>query len=276
MSGTRRGLVVVVGLWALACSGLSVDPATVLKPACDLGTLSIGAPLPTADLPPKSVGEVAVQLTVGGARVGWRRVDGPGLADALREQAEQQRALGRKPDSLSVAIAADVPVERVRELLQGAHDAGFTELRVGLWTSRSVELPPYVDPAYGAEVQAKLAEAPPNQRQMHAAMEMEGLVTACPPAKRAFEAVAVASPDLRCVLFAKGLEEALPSCPLTDGDKVLTLTQVLVQPAPGEVPTEVRLRITPLTEPPVQAEAGATWGSVIDQVVALEGKRFWL
>jgi hypothetical protein len=68
-----------------------------------------------------------------------------------------------------------------------------------------------------------------------------------------FQAVASASPEMKCTMVAHGLGEALPLCPLTDADRLVTMVQVLTEPVHPERPAARTLTLDPDAETTVVA-----------------------
>lgn len=86
--------------------------------------------------------------------------------------------------------------------------------------------------------------------------------------------MANASPDTRCELAAAGLSRALPSCVATDGDAVLTLTQLLVEPRLTHAPTSIRLTLDP--EAPLEYDADRPWSEQAAALARHDGEHLWI
>lgn len=241
----------VAAAFALACGGgASVDPVAHLQPLCDAPMAPRGLRLPerpgaTGALPEGIGLELTPEET---------RIDSIGLYTTLPTQLAESLAI--RPGPLRVFADAGLPAPRVIEALSAANEAGFREAWLVVDNGRDLQLPPYLDPAYAADFEARLGGLDPSQRATLAARELSDLLRLCPPGMEVFNAVAHAAPESRCELFAYGLSEALPSCPLTSGDKVVTLTQVIVGAEAGPELVGVRVDLLGALRP---AEAGATY-----------------
>lgn len=261
-----RLLLLSCVLSGLACGGLgpSVDPQTAIRPLCDTTSAGLDGDLPIVDAAPSDPGDgVAVVLRAdGGVQVDGRPGDDADLSALLAEQLELQRLLrGRDAGGVKLAVERDVPAERVARVVAALESAGQTELTLVAWSGARREAARYPDPAYAAELHEALTHANPAERATLIAARMAQEIKLCPPASNVFQAIAAASPDMRCELFAVGLSEALPSCPLTDGDRVVTLAQVMVEPSGEHPPTTHRMRTAPLLAS-LAAEPDAPWHRV--------------
>jgi hypothetical protein len=150
------------------------------------------------------------------------------MASEPRSLDEEARSVG---GTLQVVIASDAPGADLAALVHAAQPAGIGRLQFVVDSIVPVDVPPWPDAAYAADLRARLDAAPGNVRDQTLALELEGLTTRCPGAQEVFEAVGQAPPDVRCALLTAGLAEVLPSCPATDGDKVLTATQLMLRPS---------------------------------------------
>lgn len=251
-----------VVLGSLACGGLPMVGAdetlcasqTFVTPTVDL--VELEGPTPTVEP------GVLVEMTTGGIRIDGEPVSSPAEALAgARERVRELRSSGAElSDGVLVAIAPDVPGEQVVRALELARKAGVSNVR---FLARSPAIPEpvaFVDPTYAADLEARLAEVEPNQRMTVAARELDSLLTLCPSGKRVLSAVAMASPDMRCRLVVAGMEEALPSCPLTSKDQVATAIQVAFQPPPFTL-VALDLELTEDAEP-FEVQPDAPWSEL--------------
>ncbi|MCA9490124.1 MAG: AgmX/PglI C-terminal domain-containing protein [Myxococcales bacterium] len=247
---------------SLACGGLPMVGAdetlcasqTFVTPTVDL--VELDGPTPTIEP------GVLVELTTEGFRVDGEDVSSP--ADALsgaRQQIRDLRSSGAElSDALLVAIAPDVPGEQVVQALDLARKAGVPRIRFLARSPGTREPVAYVDPDYAADLESRLAEVDPDMRTTVAARELDSLLTLCPSGKRVLTAAANASFDTRCRLVVAGMEEALPSCPLTSKDKVATVIQVAFQPPPFTL-VALDLELTEDAEP-FDVQPDARWSEV--------------
>jgi len=262
---------------ALACGGLgvSVDPQAHLEPLCELSqvvgpfTELAQAEVPVRELEPS----VLVAVTADGMTVDWRMM---GTPDQIREGLDEALAAGKAvaertgaawEPGITLLIGPEVPASQALLALRLGHEAGVEAFDLVVWSTQPLVTPPYPDPNYGAELEARLAEVAPDHRASIAAMELEGLVRLCPGAMNTLQAVGMASPDMRCQLMAAGLAEALPSCVATNGDRVLTATQVLLQPSSPWSPTAIRVTVDPEASA-LTVEDGATWAQLAPIIAA--------
>jgi biopolymer transport protein ExbD len=269
--------------FVLACGGVSVEPRSHLEAVCkQTGPVDIRAPLAQTDLAAKPL-RLAVTITLHDSEhlVNWHRFDSrASLTDVLREELETQAVLaerlGEGADPRVLLIAAqDTPAGLVRDVVQAAHEVGVGNLDIALASNEPYAPVPYPDPDYAAELQARLSAVSPESRAVELAQELEGLLTACPDGQSAFAAVAMASPDTKCEMFAAGLGEALPGCVLTNGDKVVTAVQVATEPTAPTQPTYISVTPTP-DGAAVAFRPGETWSDVAGRLVAHDGTPVWL
>lgn len=282
----RLSLPLSLGLlFSLACfcGGPSVDTEAHLRQVCAEGgeviTKTPLLPLDRASTPLPSL--VRLELQPGEALVdGWEEALSPEhLSQTLAERAEQARLLGEYSDTpfdgtLLLLVSPEVPASEVRDAVHHAHAGGFVSLALAFRSPEPHELPPYPDPAYAAELQARLADVPLDTRQMIAAEELSGLIALCPPAQEVFSAIAVVSADQKCELIARGMDEALGPCVATDADAVVTALHVLSEPSSTHRPTVLRLGLDPDSE--VVIEASGTWAELGPALAALEGQTAWI
>lgn len=236
----------IVLLTCLACGGLGADEVhEAVMASCDsdvyvphgVELVRLDASLPA----PK----IAVSLALANDHWlldgDWLDPDPAALRDRLREKAETAKLLAERTGSdafafngtLLLLVPPETPGATVLSVLEAARDTEFPKVRFVVRTGDK-PAPSYLDPDYGAELQARVSAMDPAERAMNIAMEMEGLLVACPPGQEAFAAVANASAEMKCTLMAHGLAEALPMCPLTNDKKVVTLMQVVSMSSPYE------------------------------------------
>ena len=131
-------------------------------------------------------------------------LDDPGFADELGRRWENGWT---DTGVVMVAIAADTPGERVRDLFVHLAAMDGEPAIYGVAESSNWEPLPeapharYYDKAYGL-----WTIAPLEQQQTLWAMETTKLLRRCVPARRAFRAVAYASPEAKCELMVKGMQ----------------------------------------------------------------------
>lgn len=257
MRWVRRGLLLGVLGWSLACGAGSAEVAANLDAYCAAASSPhLGGDLPNATAAPSELGTVTViAVRAGGAT----RVDGQegDLAALLEERLRWARMIG---DEARFALAVDrtVSAQELGPVLLALESAQVREVAVVAWSSVPLDLPPYADPALAAEVEAELATLDPSQRAVRLAQRIADEVALCPGAASVFAAIANAAPEQKCSLMSAGLAESLPRCPLTDADRVMTLVQVSVRPAYELRPTH-RTRSVGALQGEVGNNPGATW-----------------
>lgn len=281
---TMRGVLVVGAVIAiLGCGGLRGD---ALRQATEgsCGDFAVVAPRVELvqldrELPPPELAvsvELGAEWSIDGAMVG---TDLDALHQALVDKATTAKELSERAGpgfafegELLLLVPPDTPARTVLQVLEVAHRARFTEVRFVVRTRPSDE-PDLLDAANAADLRARLEGRPPDMTQVLLAEEMSELVAACPGAQRTFSAVARASADMKCPLLMAGLADALPRCPLTDGEKVITLAQLITSSGTWEYGTlelsldprgtryEVDLSADWSTLAPwwAEAEAGPSW-----------------
>ncbi|MEZ4235835.1 MAG: hypothetical protein R3F59_06670 [Myxococcota bacterium] len=144
-------------------------------------------------------------------------------AAALQRERVAAAEASDEPPSRSVQLwaSAEVPVEQVVEVLGALHEAGLGWVVLVGSSDETFDVPPPLEPELAAELAALPVDA--SMRAMELAQRIEHEIRWCPGAQRTFEALAAASPDVKCELAVQGMREALPSCPLTSAARVLTL-----------------------------------------------------
>ena len=216
---------------------MSVSPEMHMDDVCAAAdALQIDMPLvqmPLAVWAPRQLKTVEMDGTE--LRVAGKTVSRDGLQSALVGLMEAERVnLDEETErvglTLQVVVSPGASGADLAALVHTVQPAGIGRLQFVVDSIVPVDVPPWPDASYGAELSARLGAAPQDIRLQTLALEIEGLITLCPGAQEVFRAVPMAPPELRCELLAVGLTEALPSCPATDVDKVLTATQILLQP----------------------------------------------
>lgn len=262
MRGVVPGVGGVVLGFALGCGGVSVAPRAHLDAVCAAaGPFPVDGDLGIVDAPVRPI-PYGRPLVLDAIRVELDGVpvDGSKVTSAVRTALEEPGA-----PLVVVVPTADTPAERVRSALEGFAAAGVPAPVLVRSTTPSA-MPPPPDPEYARELRT-LLDVGPSQRATLGARETEELIALCPGAQEVFRAVAVASSEHRCMLLAAGMDEALPNCPFTDGDRVITAIQVLMGPEPDEAAlTWIELRFDPSGDP-VDLGTG-TWGEVAPSLAA--------
>lgn len=257
--------------WIAGC-GSSVDPAAHLQPICEAGTFQVTpfqAAVPSLDQPGREIPAAPLlELTPSERRVEGvaydtdRHVLGA-LTEARSMGTRMAEIRGEDPPEaplLLVAADASLPTSRVLDELSRAHAAGFRRAQLLGWSRDAVTLPDPPDPAFAATMEQELAARSPAERAMHLAQTFEDEIWLCPGANEAFRAVASAPAEHKCILMAKGLEEALPSCPLTDHSRVVTLVHVMGTPWYDHLPASVEVRLDPEAPRP---SAESPWSATL-------------
>jgi len=267
----------------LACGGVSVDPGTHLQPLCDANAgLPIEGELVAVDRAANPIQSgIALQVSAAETRVDGQVVaDGAALKTKLEERAQTAESISKysaQPfDGRIVVIATpDTPASRIKEVLVAAARAGLLKADFILASNQPWDLPDYPDPDYAVQFKAQLDGVAAEERQMIAAQEIDSAVSLCPGAKAAFAAVANASPEMKCALIARGMEEALPTCLATNGDVVLTQIQVLSEPTSEFRPHVIQTGIDPKARP-IIVSPDTPWSELAGKVVERSGQGIWL
>lgn len=277
----RTALTSSLVLACLACGG-PVDVAGAFSGLCSAEvTPSVDLPRVGADLPrPK----LAVHLVVGphGASLDGEPLTDrtAALAQALAQKAETANELAARiggsdfefRGELLVSAHPDTPIGELVPMLDTAEAAGFPNLRFLLITGDRPP-PAWTDAAYAHDLMARLPEDPA-ARQAMLAEELGSLLSLCPPGQSVVDAVAYASAEMKCRLLAQGMEEALPSCPLTDRAKVVTAFQVALAGPPVEVGTlaiELDRGAVPL-----EVDGETAWELVVADLLPRADQHVWL
>ncbi len=276
--GHLRGLVAVAALslpWVLACGGgASVDPVAHLEPLCALpmvpGVTELATVSGVATTPLEGT---LVVVSKDGYRVDWHEQgDASVLQTELMHAYEMQKELSRysgKPvGPPNIAAEPGVSARDVGVALKLAHQSGYTEARLLFTTGEDLGLPEPLDPAFADELRTELDALDPAERQMRLAEIVEGEIALCPPAQETFAAVAAAPADMKCLLIARGMAEALPSCPLTDGDRVLTLMNVVSRPSYDKPIVSVTVTLDETAD----GLPEGSWQEVAEQAALHDGK----
>jgi hypothetical protein len=262
------GVGAVVVAFLLACGGgSSVDPEAHLNAVCaDVWPVTNRHRLPEVDRAPRRPDPGPIlYVDAQGFRFDWDLVDDDQLTSALSERLQS----GLPTEVVWLAPSDDASPARVGAGLAAIAGAGKKAALI-LASNTEIQVPEAPSPAYAQEFQERLNAVSADMRQMIIAQEISGLVMLCPSGQEVFEAVANVSPDHKCQLIAAGLKEALPSCPLTNGDDVVSAMQVVLGPTLRELAlTYVELEIRD-DAPPLDL-SGATWKEAAARVAALDG-----
>jgi hypothetical protein len=259
----------------LGCGGLaaSVAPGDHLRAVCDaqpavaipddlaLVPITSGAPVPRG---------VPIEVRAKGLLVDGRNV---AAADLRAEVARSAQLRGERV--AVVVVDPELSASSGIEVLVAARDAGLADIAVVGASGEPWDLPPWPDPALAEEVLAELAGQDPATRAVLLAERMQGAVAACPGAADTFAAVAHAAPEQRCPILAVGLDESLPTCLLTDADRVTTLAQVAVTPTRATPPAVLRFTLDPAGAP-ISMGAEAQWRDVMSELDRRRPATAWL
>ena len=271
----RHSAVLVVSVvLALACGlGASVPIRAHLEQVCAVsGAFPIppGLDLVPLDLPASEARPGAILEL----RLDELRVDGGTVRSDLDQRLSSAKARSTGGPT-ALLVEAEVPAALVLEVLDALQAAGMSEVSLVGWSNQVVELPPFPDPELGAELTGALAALSPEERVMHVVEAMTTEVRLCPGAQEVFGAVATGTPDARCAMIAVGLDEALPMCPLTDADRVMTLVQATVQPPDPRRPVGVPVALDPAA-PPLAVPATMPWRELLPRWARTEPRPGWL
>ena len=258
-------LAVIAGM-CLACGGgVSVDPETHLEPICRSSGLEMpfGGARARVDVASTKVrGGVAVYL---GDELGFGHDSRVVTVQELRAEIQWinriSLAAQRPTVDVMLHIADHITLADVQEIAVALVDFGAGTIRMVVNTNEPWPSPVYPDPEFAEAFKGGLAALSPELRTVSAASEIESLITACPGAQGAFQAAPNDPANVRCILMAHLLKEALPSCPFTDGDAVVTAFQVMVEPTSETRPGLLTATLDPRGTP-VPVPADATWAVI--------------
>lgn len=248
----RAGACVGLSVLALAlgCAGLrgSTVPRAHMDLVCDAHRPWAGAPevslAPVALAPATIPAGPAIAATVRGVSVeggGWVPWQPEAIASALAEGFTDEA----QPSAVNVYLGSDVQVRRVVLLLEQLQRAGLDHLRLVARSLQPLPIPASPDPSLAVRVRAQLDGLEPPQRVAALLRWVEAESWRCPAASAALAASLDAPAEQRCTLAAEGLVAALPGCPLADGDRFLTLAQLMHPPRADTRPTALQLRLDP-------------------------------
>lgn len=227
----------------------------------------------TLDVPPVDLAPgIKLEVRTDGLRVGDETVEPAQLGDRLRSAAEMADVLG-SPRAILLLVAPEVEAARVVDVLATAQAAGIARVSLVGRSTVARELPPFPDPELGAELTAELGSSTPSDRAMLLAQHISDEIRLCPGATEVFSAVSNVTPDQRCTLVALGLDESLPTCLLTDVDRVLTVVQVALQPLDPMRPTAVVLDLDPAAQALAVAPT-VPWRELLPQIARTAGTRW--
>lgn len=242
LSRMRQLLAALTVMAALGCSGLGADPHA-LDPYCATQTTLVppGVTLPNVDRP-------GVPLR-------------PGATFAVTAGGVEERP-SHVADEVAgptlLYIDGGAPVERVLEALAAAPVATPVARSRERWS-----LPGYLSPAVADELAPQLGD--PALRPAVLGRAMLDAAWLCPDLRRTISGAVVASPEVRCTILTKGLEESLPLCVATDGARVITLIQIAYTPVDPQMPA--LLEWDPAAEP-LAVDRGAKWADVAPLLAA--------
>ena len=266
----------------LACGGasLSVDPLTHLESVCESsGVIPVTTDLVQIDLPAKPL-DLASLVRMDGSTtyVDGVRLTGPLLDELQRIDGLNTAIAGLSraapPAVLLIEASANVPNSQIVATLKTASLTGFETVHLLVSSNEAVPTVSYPDPHYAADLKSRIDALPPEQVATTLAIEFETLLAYCPDAEAAFQAVAYASPDLRCTILAHGLAESLPYCLLTNGDQVISAAQLMLQPRSQWTPTALTLSLTPNGTP--LSLQGATWEDIATELLPYDGQSVYI
>ena len=275
----------------LACAGPSVPIAPYLGEVCALSAavgVPMGAELVAIDRAPVAAGNGSarsgIEIVAGADRI---EVDGvwietPGdLEPRVMEAKERARHLAEAMGETSAPearayLAPETPAATVVAIFEASARAGLARIAFAAWSTEAApDVPAPLDAAFAEELRAEMDAASPEMRAMRFAERFASEIALCPGAQRTFEAVAMASPDVRCELLAQGLSEALPSCPFTNADRVLTMVWALQVPTNAQLPTSLPVAID-RDAPPLTVPASARWRDIANALAARDPLPGWV
>lgn len=232
---------------------------------CALSDMGISPDVPLAPWKPAPTDRPTdgrIELRPGGLQVGWgRSAKADELVELLAAERETATMVGRTVDGWSLTIGADTPRAEVAAVVKTLSDADQRTGTVVLSVEPTAPVPQPRDPARLAALDAKIGGVDPSQRATLLAKEIEQAMPPCPGMAKAFSAVAMAAPDQRCPLLARGISEGLVGCGCPKEDEMLTLIYGV---SLGSKPPERLAVAVPATlDPAATPRPGATWGEIV-------------
>lgn len=193
-----------------------------------------------ADLPSPALG-VMLELTesewrVDGVPVGRK---GDELTQRLEAKAESAKALSRLVATddfafrgeLLVMATPGVEASTLMWAFEQAHAASFPHIGLVVATGEAPSQA-LADPAYGAQLEERLAGLSDDARAEAVSSELEVLGT-CAATRQVLASVTAASAERKQQVFREGLARALPSCEGIDAAQVVTVFQLMAPTAPA-------------------------------------------
>lgn len=249
--------------FALACGGgASVAPREHVTALCGLTEIPDGVSLVRTNEPhdPVPLSVPWVGVSAAGVLIDGVVVDNQTLATELQQKSEAMKLFNADSSARLVLLAdAGTPASVALGVLSAASELGFTHVHVAFESDDRGDQPAAPDPDYEAQLRGRIHGVPASERAFLLATELSELLALCPLGLEMFTAIAMAVPEHKCPLIAAGLEEALPSCPLTNGDKVITAVQVMLTPSTSRQVVVVEAPIATLT---LSSAGDASWGEV--------------
>jgi len=211
-----------------------IDATALLTAAC--GRVELGAGLvrvPTADVP-ADAGHNGVLITsdgtstyLGNRLLGEKPVE---QLTALRADAPPQGAPRWAADTVVVIARDDVAGADVGALVDAAGAAGFKKAEIVVQSREPLPELQFADPAFGAELKARIEPMGVSEKQMTIFKEIDGAAGGCPALRDAFMKASAASTD-KCQVFAAAIEEAIGQCEGVNKAALVTAIQTSMNPA---------------------------------------------
>ncbi|MCX4247737.1 hypothetical protein [Paraliomyxa miuraensis] len=253
---------------AQTCAVRGQEMERELLDACTISEqlLSVDVPFTPWKSAPSSAPSNALRLELSpkGVVVGWGSPLPLGELEArLIAEREHAAMASRSRGPLSWVLAIDGTTARkdVASALQVLASTGLSQGWVQLGTTSVGNVPKPRDPKLLAELTARVEAKDPSERAAALADEISRAMPPCPGAAKAFEAVAVAAPEQRCELLARGMAAGLVGCGCPKVDTMATLLYALSVGA--EVPTRLGVAVPVTVDPKAKPQPGATWADVV-------------
>lgn len=269
------------GMSAQACAVRGQAMEQELLAACAISdqVLKVDVPFTPWKSAPSSapVDALWLELSPKGVVVGWgpprQLTDFEERLLAERDHASMTPG-SRGPLSWVLAIDGSTSRSDVAAVLSVLSDANLHQGWLQLATTSMGTIPKPRDPKQLADLAARMPADDPSQRAPFLAKEIERAMPRCPGARKAFDAVAVAAPEQRCELLARGVAAGLVGCGCPKVDSMMTLLYAIS--VGTEPPKRLGVAAPTTLEPKAKSRPGATWTDVVESLPEEALSALWL
>lgn len=180
------------------------------------------------------------------------------------------------PRLIHLAIAPQVPVARLPDLLGALHRAGVRRVSLLVTPIKGLMLPTPPDQSTRAKLERFVAREPLPQRRQLLERRLASLAreTRCSPLGQVLAQTKRAAPDQRCTALTGALRNALHRCGCAlDWRRVLTVAHLLLGPYTALGHFTVTLDPA---HPGLAVSKYARWQDVVDRAIKAPADHFWL